>query len=250
MSNKTGGSHRKRINPETGHGAAIPDWGSKDLKHSLRSDQAAWILLEDVYGGVRMMITNERNTKMKEIHRIVLLVCLGLCLLFTSAKSQGREFDPSSLSEAGQKAYRSLLTEKVFAIGGVGYSGETSKGELALDLLIEEKDAINAFRQLIRDASSEGALYGLFGLQMLRCECYNDELAKLRSVHFGRENLTPFTTQSGCIVIVANTHDMKTRALNEILATMFTINVDLKNCRRMAKGKKEDFAMCVRGLYK
>jgi len=30
---RTGGSHRKWINPETGHGAAFPDWGSKDLKN-------------------------------------------------------------------------------------------------------------------------------------------------------------------------------------------------------------------------
>jgi predicted RNA binding protein YcfA (HicA-like mRNA interferase family) len=30
---KTGGSHRKWINPESGLCAAIPDWGSKDLKN-------------------------------------------------------------------------------------------------------------------------------------------------------------------------------------------------------------------------
>lgn len=32
ISSKTGGSHRKWINPETGAGAPVPDWGSKDLK--------------------------------------------------------------------------------------------------------------------------------------------------------------------------------------------------------------------------
>lgn len=28
-----GGSHRKWINPVLSRGAAVPDWGSKDLKH-------------------------------------------------------------------------------------------------------------------------------------------------------------------------------------------------------------------------
>ena len=27
-----GGSHRKRLNPATGRGTVIPDWGNKDLK--------------------------------------------------------------------------------------------------------------------------------------------------------------------------------------------------------------------------
>jgi mRNA interferase HicA len=33
IENKTGGSHRKWINPENKRAAAIPDWGSKDLKN-------------------------------------------------------------------------------------------------------------------------------------------------------------------------------------------------------------------------
>lgn len=33
INSKTGGSHRKWINPETNRGAAIPDWGTKDLKN-------------------------------------------------------------------------------------------------------------------------------------------------------------------------------------------------------------------------
>ncbi|MCC6327799.1 MAG: type II toxin-antitoxin system HicA family toxin [Acidobacteria bacterium] len=33
VSTKTAGSHRKWINPKTNQGAAIPDWGSKDLKN-------------------------------------------------------------------------------------------------------------------------------------------------------------------------------------------------------------------------
>ena len=29
---RSGGSHRKWFNPETGRGAVVPDWGDKDLK--------------------------------------------------------------------------------------------------------------------------------------------------------------------------------------------------------------------------
>jgi predicted RNA binding protein YcfA (HicA-like mRNA interferase family) len=35
---RSGGSHRKWLNPENGQGAVLPDWGSKDLKQgTLRS---------------------------------------------------------------------------------------------------------------------------------------------------------------------------------------------------------------------
>ena len=33
VKNKTGGSHRKWINPVKNCGAPVPDWGSKDLKN-------------------------------------------------------------------------------------------------------------------------------------------------------------------------------------------------------------------------
>ena len=32
INTKSGGSHRKWINPALGRGAPVPDWGSKDLK--------------------------------------------------------------------------------------------------------------------------------------------------------------------------------------------------------------------------
>lgn len=38
INTKSGGSHRKWINPKNGRGAPVPDWGSKDLKNgTLRS---------------------------------------------------------------------------------------------------------------------------------------------------------------------------------------------------------------------
>lgn len=32
LAQRTGGSHRKWINPTTGKGTVIPDWGNQDLK--------------------------------------------------------------------------------------------------------------------------------------------------------------------------------------------------------------------------
>jgi mRNA interferase HicA len=32
IARRGGGSHRKWINPDTGRGTTIPDWGEKDLK--------------------------------------------------------------------------------------------------------------------------------------------------------------------------------------------------------------------------
>lgn len=169
-------------------------------------------------------------------------------LLAPTMVAQDKPFDSSSLSEAGRQAYQFLLKERVFAIGGVGYGGETSKGELALDVLIEEKNALDALRQLISDASSEGAVYGLFGLRMLGCECYTAELARLKSIHFSRENSKGFTTQSGCLVMPADNHRDKNVLLDGVIANEFSGYPALKNCRRETKGRKEDFARCVRGI--
>lgn len=63
-------------------------------------------------------------------------------------------------------AYDRLSSTCVFRIGGVGYADETSREELALYDLLEEKRAIEALKSLVTAGTYEGGLYGLLGLSL------------------------------------------------------------------------------------
>ena len=77
--------------------------------------------------------------------------------------SQSPEFKNEQLSPKGRAAFNKLFSACIFRIGGVGYSGETSKEELALYDLLEEEQAVQALRSLVSSGSYEGGLYGLLG---------------------------------------------------------------------------------------
>jgi len=85
---------------------------------------------------------------------------------FSASGQNGRSVD-IKLSDTGTKAYDELRETETFAMGGTGYAGTTSKGELALRQLIKETNAKEALLQLIEDATPEGGLYALVGLRGL-----------------------------------------------------------------------------------
>ncbi|MCB1092513.1 MAG: hypothetical protein KDL87_13335 [Verrucomicrobiae bacterium] len=60
--------------------------------------------------------------------------------------------------------FETLKNVDYFAIGGVGFAGTTSEGELALKKLLSGDDPETALLKLIRTASPEGACYGWLGL--------------------------------------------------------------------------------------
>ena len=96
---------------------------------------------------------------------IPLLVIVAL-LSVVSGASQSAEFRPEQLSPKGRVAFNTLVSACVFRIGGVGYSGSTSKEELALYDLLEDEQAIAALKSLAAKGSYEGGLYGLLGLSI------------------------------------------------------------------------------------
>jgi hypothetical protein len=101
-----------------------------------------------------------------------------LVFSFSQTFAQENVFDDSVLSENGKQAYQTLLKMDTFAIGGIGYGGSTSKGEEALIILLKEKEAISALKELAEKALPEGGLYGIFGLKVLKCDCFNVEFEK------------------------------------------------------------------------
>ena len=150
-------------------------------------------------------------TKMtkKYLPSLVLFFALSLC---TAQAGQNSSFDVTHLSPKGRAAYQKLFSAGVFSVGGVGYAGTTSEEELALYDLLEEKDAVDPLKSLVRDASFEGGLYGLLGLSITNVAEFNRavDIYKSREVRPERKSKEPFSgmkvsrnevvTQFGCIV--------------------------------------------------
>lgn len=135
---------------------------------------------------------------MKFINRKFAWLILSFIVFSIQLKAQDKKFDESVLSENGKQAYQKLLNTKIFAIGGVGYSGEMSEGERNFLDLLEDKEAISAFKNLTDKATIEGGLYGLVGLQWLNCNCYKEQLENFKRVRLSNENKERINWASGC----------------------------------------------------
>lgn len=105
---------------------------------------------------------------------------LSLMLISVQSKAQDQSFDESVLSASAKQAYQALMNVELFALGGIGEAGVTSEGEKVLDILVKEKEAIPALKNLVKNAKPEGALYALFGLRMLKCKCFNQEIENFK----------------------------------------------------------------------
>jgi len=128
--------------------------------------------------------------------------------------AQSAEFNPEILSAKGRIAYSNLAKAGIFRVGGVGYSGQRSKEELALYDLLEDALALDALRSLVKTGSYEGGLYGLLGLSIRDHGEFNGavEIYKARKEWPERQAtgllewiaVTGETviTQSGCIIEV------------------------------------------------
>lgn len=147
--------------------------------------------------------------------RFLTFVVLNVMLVGTQIGLAQKEFDVERLSPKGRVAYRKLAGACVFRVGGVGYSGETSKEELALYDLLEEADALAALKSLVKTESYEAGLYGLLGLSIRDHAEFNRavEVYKARKVRQDRQETgsaecllattdETVATQSGCIMMV------------------------------------------------
>ena len=127
--------------------------------------------------------------------------------------TQNSDFKGLQLSPRGRVAYDRLRSACTFRVGGVGFGGETSKEELALYELLDEKQAVEALKSLVTAGSYEGGLYGLLGLSLgnkaefdRAVEVYNarherPEWQATGSFECFRATGDAVTTQSGCIIM-------------------------------------------------
>jgi len=173
-----------------------------------------------------------------------LMLSMFFALLFSlTITAQSDVFDQSFLSEKGKQAYSTLVRVQMFSVGGIGYSGQTSKGELALDVLIEENQATLSFKQLIADGTLEGGLYGVVGLKMLGCDCFDQEFLRYKELHFGKDNTEKFTIQFGCMGMSSENPSEKDMILNEISTFIFEA-AERKECGRMTNGNAQSMREC------
>jgi len=146
----------------------------------------------------------------KALRSSLVFLALGACV---AQATQNSDFKGLQLSPRGRVAYDRLRSACMFRVGGVGFGGETSKEELALYELLDEKQAVEALKTLVTAGSYEGGLYGLLGLSLgdkaefdRAVEVYNarherPEWQATGSFECFRATGDAVTTQSGCIIM-------------------------------------------------
>ena len=110
---------------------------------------------------------------------LILLMCGAICITGQTQSKPSPEvlvFEAKVLSDKGQAAYQTLSSANLFALGHIGYAGQIADETIALSILIKEKNVEEALQSLARDATPEGQVYGLLGLQVIKCDCLKGEL--------------------------------------------------------------------------
>jgi hypothetical protein len=111
----------------------------------------------------------------------------------------------SSLPESPVEALvKDLSNIEVFAFGGVGYAGQTSKGEIEFQGIasLPASVALTAFENLYATGNSQAKSYALFGIRKLNPARFKE---LLKSVHASREEVT---VMRGCVISTESLRDV------------------------------------------
>ena len=118
---------------------------------------------------------------MRNVRKNIVLTAILLALTVQAIQGgQTVEFDFARLSDKGREAYTTLQSATMFRLGPVGFTGETSAEELALQDLLSEGSAVEALRSLCRSATAAGSLYALMGLRNRDTEVFSQEIRLYR----------------------------------------------------------------------
>lgn len=85
-------------------------------------------------------------------------------------------FAPGYAEDEVAAAVRRLSAEGIFAFGGVGFVGQTSKGELDFRVIaVQEKEvALAAFEKLVASGNPQAVAYGLSGIRRLNPDRFKE----------------------------------------------------------------------------
>ena len=116
----------------------------------------------------------------------LMTVCL---FLLVGASAHADELDAKS-----KAAYTTLKSVARFATDSVGRGSGTSEGELALRVLLKQKQAEDVLQSLLKEAAPAGQMYALVGLRSV------SQAAFEKAVKPFLPDKTKAGTMSGCIV--------------------------------------------------
>jgi hypothetical protein len=182
----------------------------------------------------------ERGTMKVAINSVLTLAFL---LSASTAFSQSQCFQTHTVSELGKIAFQELQKETIFAFGGVGYDGQMSSGEKAMNILLDESSAKEVLFELATKNGGVGGLYGLTGLKMIKSECFGEayqqflklpDLTGSKGAMVGEIPKGYVETMAGCIVGYLRRTDIA----NEIAVGKYKRYIDFLNAARDQKKKQ------------
>ncbi len=164
----------------------------------------------------------------------ILLILLTQTLVFAQASTNFSqiEFDPETLSESGKSSFETLLKTKTFTLSGFGAAAAPHLATRALANLLKEKSAEKALQFLVRNATPEGQVYGLLGLQIINSTQFKSDFAIFKTLPVPKDEISssdggcdPETTSLKRADII---NDLETGAFDKRFSYVF----DVKNLRK------------------
>lgn len=132
----------------------------------------------------------------------ILLILLTQTFVFAQSPTNFSqvEFNPETLSERGKFSFDTLLKTKTFTLSGLGAAAAPHLATRALADLLKEKSAEKALQFLVRNATPEGQIYGLLGLQVINSKHFKVDFASYKHLPLTTENEENKITSSdgGC----------------------------------------------------
>lgn len=92
------------------------------------------------------------------------------------------EFSNETLSENGKSSFETLLKTDTFTLNGFGVAAQPHFATKALVNLIKEKQSEKALQYLVRNATPEGQIYGLLGLQVIKSKHFKSDLEVFKTL--------------------------------------------------------------------
>jgi hypothetical protein len=114
--------------------------------------------------------------------------CVAVLLLLCGIASAG--------DDSIDSAVKRLSSVEIFAFGGIGYGGVTSKGEIDFKLVLAQPPtvALTAFEKLYATGNPQGKSYALTGIRKLNPSRFRDLLASART------STEKVEIERGCII--------------------------------------------------
>lgn len=139
--------------------------------------------------------------KLKNIkHSAVAILLILFAHIFTFAQSATNfsqiEFNPEILSKTGKASFETLLKTKTFTLSGFGAAAAPHQATRALADLLKEKSAEKALQYLVRNATPEGQIYGLLGLQAINSTQFKSDFAVFKNLPFTQAEIS--SSDGGC----------------------------------------------------